>query len=86
MTPIQLLKASGAPVFILEQGGMITVHKGRFFSQRAAKCGLHNLPSVLHYLGTAVFINFALCRQQMENKQIKQLAEAILWFWRLSRV
>ena len=32
MTPIHLLEASGAPVFTLQQGGMITVHKGRFFS------------------------------------------------------
>ena len=32
------------------------------------------------------FINFALRRQQMENEQVNQLAEAILWFWRLSCV
>ena len=30
------------------------------------------------YTCTAVFINFALCRQQMKNKQINQLVEAIL--------
>ena len=67
MTLIHLLKASGAPVFTLQQGSMITVHKGQFFSQRAAKCALHNLPSVLHYLGkcTAGFSS-ELCTYPVE--------------------
>ena len=36
------MEALGAPVFILQQEGWATVHKRQFFSQRAAKCGLHN--------------------------------------------
>ena len=46
ITPIYFLEASGAPVFTLQQGSWITVHKSWFchavLSQRATGCGLHN--------------------------------------------
>ena len=43
MTLPHLLEDSGAPLFTLQQRGLITAHKRRLFLfERGAKCSLHN--------------------------------------------